>query len=383
VVLNVVGDSRRSGVRPVLVLAALLLVSSGLVVRTAGPAHAAGPASYTITRLTAPAGETFTATDSANPVNGAGLVAGYVGDPRTGVLEAAVFDTRTSSVRRLGSLVPGRGSFARDVNIRGDVVGSAGVSANVDHAFVVRAGTTKMIDLGPADPAVRSDAFSVNDHGEVAGWLDDSASSNPKRYAVTWTPGAGTTYTTVNIGRAVGSTASRATAVNNGGYVLFSRSDKGVTWSFVWIPEHHYALQIRALPGDDDIFMEDMNDAGVAVGTSSARKNDVTTPVLWDSQSQTLHRLSYRQGTTTRPVSINAHSTVVGNEVTVKGEDLTIRPVVWSGPGADVAYLPFTSGLGANAFGINVFGLVVGADGSQGEVGTSVVWKPVTQTSTR
>jgi uncharacterized membrane protein len=327
--------------------------------------------------LHAVTGETFTATNESNPVNGAGVIAGYVVGHENDQREAAVFDTRTSTVRHLGSLVAGLNSQASDVNIRGDVVGSAYVSANVTHAFVVRAGSSTMTVLGPTDPQTDSDASSINDHGVVAGVVQGPGTPFPNNYAVTWTLGAGSGFTTFELGKTVGSTQSGAGIVNNGGYILFTRTDKRVYWGFVWIPEHHYALQIKPLPGDDNVRMNDMNDAGFAVGWSFESKKGVARPILWNSQTQTTQLLpDVPDSVGTVPAAINAHGTIVGNAVVEKGATGWTAPVVWTGFGATVATLPTGSNPSANVFGINVYGLVVGHLGEGGQTEGTETWKP-------
>jgi len=126
-------------------------------------------------------------------------------DTPAGVEHAFLFDPGVGVMTDLGALLGGTDpSRATSVNNNGDVVGvsvASGASGNVvDHAFLLPAGTTTLVDLGtlpdPANPGAfldNSSAFGINDSGEIVGTADAGLdpSGNVLTAAVRYTAGSG------------------------------------------------------------------------------------------------------------------------------------------------------------------------------------------------
>ncbi|WP_375431583.1 hypothetical protein [uncultured Friedmanniella sp.] len=377
--MRTLSQQMRPAVYPATALAVLLVAALLAVALPARPAQAASPPAYAVTVLHAVTGEFFAPSDRGNPVNGAGLVAGYVFNSRDPA-EAAVFDTRTSTVRKFGYLnyspitSDSHYSVATDVNIRGDVVGTSSFGDGSDHAFVVPAGSDQLIDLGvDGGTEIDSGANAVNDRGVIAGYQDVGLST----VAVTWTLHPDAAPTRADIGTAIGSMSSVAISLNNAGYVLVARWDTGYNRNIVWFPRQRYAMPIKPLPGDDTTLFSDINSAGYAVGTSSKQGTPDDHAMLWSSKTRTSQRLPV-PGVRADPVAINDRGEIIGNEYPLTSDTSNhSRPVIWGPYGSSARYLATGSSTDIIASGINVYGQVVGQNGRFG-----ITWVPSTTATT-
>jgi probable HAF family extracellular repeat protein len=121
---------------------------------------------------------------SANEINDSGQI---VGDARTSSGNRRAFLWENGTMIDLGTLggSDSTASIAEDINESGQVVGYAALQGgsifNVNrHAFLWQDGT--MTDLGTLDNLPVSEAFSINNAGQVVGWATDGGFSKNKAF---------------------------------------------------------------------------------------------------------------------------------------------------------------------------------------------------------
>lgn len=86
----------------------------------------------------------------------------------TGTGATHAFVSAGQTLSDLGTLGGSR-SAAYGLNARGDVVGTSETAGGGAHAFLVRAGTSQMVDLGLPDGASSSDARGIDAAGNIVG----------------------------------------------------------------------------------------------------------------------------------------------------------------------------------------------------------------------
>jgi probable HAF family extracellular repeat protein len=157
----------------------------------------------------------------------------------------------------LGTL-GGTWSAAYGINSAGDVVGVAMTQRNVPHPFLVRAGTSDMIDLETLGGAGYANA--VNDVGQVVGL----ATTPTGTHAFLWDSSSGMT----DLG-SLGGQAS-AKAINNAGEVVGGSQDQTLLETRAFIYSGGLMTDLNTLiPPGSGLFLEDatgINDAGQIVG---------------------------------------------------------------------------------------------------------------------
>jgi probable HAF family extracellular repeat protein len=127
--------------------------------------------------------------------------------------------------------------------------------------------------------------------------------------------------------------------------------------------EHFKARALPTVAGDQDGFVQGINDQGQAVGSSGNCTNMATHAVLWENDTAVeLKGLDGRTGNAA--YAINDHGQAVGYVTSADGS--TIVPSIWHD--SELTTLPILPGDGAAfATGINNRGQVVGSTFKSGE----------------
>jgi probable HAF family extracellular repeat protein len=155
----------------------------------------------------------------------------------------------------LGTLGTVQSAQALEVNDRGEVVGIAG-----NRAFLWRNGTkTELATLGGS-----SSATALNEAGDIVGY-SKPATLSPGAHAVLWSNGAIVDLTP----DLPSNQGSGATGVNESGQVVGNLSSGS---AFLW---HNGVLTPLGHLGGGGSYASDINDSGVAVGSSFGR------PFMW------------------------------------------------------------------------------------------------------
>jgi probable HAF family extracellular repeat protein len=117
-------------------------------------------------------------------------------------------------------------TLARDINENGDIAGAAGIGGvDLGSAVLWTGGTVR--DLGALGDGGFSEAWSINNSGEVVGW-SSAPGGGPGSHAFLYTASAGMT----DLDPA--SDTSRATAINDAGQVTGYRTAPGGFHAFRW-----------------------------------------------------------------------------------------------------------------------------------------------------
>ena len=207
------------------VLAGMCAAGLLVVSITAGPAYAK-PADrtpkssgYQVTRLVSRSGAVFLPSDSGNPINSAGRVAGSTTVAR--VSRAAVFSLRTKRMHVLSAFA-GQRTEATDINDRGEVSGTVYPAAGGSRAFwwSTKTGRVRVLPLHGGTASV---SIALNDRGMVLGSVQD-----PDWTPTIWDVRAGTDRRLTEL--------DDAQAINNRGWVAgtalygSSRASKPLVW---------------------------------------------------------------------------------------------------------------------------------------------------------
>ena len=318
---------------------------------TAGPAYAEpadrGPTSsgYQVKPLVSRSGATFLPSDSGNPINSDGWVAGSTTVDQ--VSRAAVFSLPTKRMHVLSAFA-GQRTEATDINDRGEVSGTVYAAGGGSRAFWWSTRTGR-VQLLPLDGGLASVSIALNDRGVVLGSVQD-----PNWTPTIWNVRAGTDRRLTEL--------DDAQAINNRGWVAgtaFYLADSRASKPLVWRPSGSL-VELPFWPGDDSSLVTGINDQGEVVGTSmNVRMEDELfgVPVLWTVRGRTICALT-RPGDLDTPFAINDRGRIVGGYLTAgSAEDRPYRAVTWTGCGTDPVTLP---GLPARAFGVNSAGQIVG-----------------------
>jgi probable HAF family extracellular repeat protein len=89
-----------------------------------------------------------------------------------GYRQAFAWDPATQHMRNLGTL-GGNESGARAINRKGEIVGWSQTADGSVHGFLWKPSANAMIDLGMLPNATGSDAFDINENGQIVGSSDD------------------------------------------------------------------------------------------------------------------------------------------------------------------------------------------------------------------
>ncbi|WP_341530211.1 DUF3466 family protein [Nostoc sp. UHCC 0302] len=318
---------------------------------------------YSITNLGTLGGEV----SGAYGINDKGQVVGQSsitnGEPRAFVWSEGI------GMRNLGVLDNGYNCAALNINNIGQVVGSSYINSGVSRAFLWTE-STPIRDLGT--PSIGSEAWGINDAGQVVGDLFDP--TNGQSRAFLWTESGGTQ----NLGTLGGNIRSAAFDINNAGQVVgFANTANEQTRAFLWTESK--GLKNLGTLGYYS-FATGINDVGQVVGDSDS--TDVPTRAFLWSESTGMINLGTLGADNSYSYSyaINNAGQVVGNSIfNISNAGATQHAFVWEkGTMFDLNNLlsPDSGWTVFEARGINNVGQIVGTGSLDGKV-RAVLLSPI------
>ena len=258
-----------------------------------------------------------------------------------GVFVVAPSASATDPIQDLGTLPGDESSRATAINDAGQIVGISGTCSDPTHAFLWADGV--MTDLGSLPGTVRTYPSDINNAGQIVGTGRD-ASWNP--YAFLWEDGVMTALgnfsaASINdVGQIVGwvwtSSGSHpalwenntltdlgtpdptrvygeANDINNAGQIVgetFTEDHDGI--GFLW--DTGTWTDLGTLPNDSASWAYAINDAGQIAGSSGSRYEGETSGFRWESGVMTdLGNLGGPQDPYTKAAGMNAAGEVVGS----------------------------------------------------------------------
>ncbi|MCM5679565.1 PEP-CTERM sorting domain-containing protein [Schlegelella sp. S2-27] len=229
-------------------------------------------------------------------LNEEGQVTGWL-EAGPGSAQQAFVWGRQTGLLGLGTL-GGTSSMARDINDRGQIVGSYQLANGRSHAFIYDQGAVRALDT---PGALSSWANGINAGGQMTGTVE-LADGVPRPFVHD-----GSTMQIVD----GTDCCHRANAINDLGDIV------GSSQASVWSYPNAFAYRggqftnLGTLPGGMMSWAYDINNRGQVVGT--AEYGDLF-GFIWNPESQQMHRIdSFEAGVLTRSaMAINEHGDVVG-----------------------------------------------------------------------
>jgi probable HAF family extracellular repeat protein len=250
----------------------------------------------------------------------------------------------------------GDSSEAAALNNLGDVVGRATTASGASHAFLYR--NRELFDLGTLPGGTSSYASGINDRGDVVGYSGINAyGPNFREFeqGFVWQEGAmrsvGALYCPCTFNARYGT--SRATAVNNGGWVIGDSQTPRWTFrnAFFWLEGTIREVAVDAQqPIDSHAY--GINDIREVVGDANGRAF-----VARDGSSRDLDVLPGYVGSSAR--AINNKGQIVGLATNGAGVP---RAVLWD-LGTTRTLDPLGGDVASEANAVNVNGDIVGRSG--------------------
>jgi probable HAF family extracellular repeat protein len=289
----------------------------------------------------------------ARDINSRGQVIGY-GD--TGQGSFHVFLWEKGSVTDLGVLPNGTDSMGLSINDRGQVVGWSDTDERFAFPFLWDNGT--MIGLSESHGV----AEAINARGQAVG--NTSVPSGDNTRAVLWQKGK-----MIDLGMLPGGFLSDAYGINDKGQVVGLAYNGSGTLNgyhaFLWQAGKMHDLGI--LPGGTTSIAFSINERGQIVGHGDTASGD-THAILWqDGKPKDLGTLG---GPSSYAVDINAQGQVVGYSDTASG---ATHAFIWEkGSMTDLGVLGADTL--SRAWGINDKGQVVGESQDSLAISHAVIW---------
>jgi len=255
-------------------------------------------------------------------MNELGQVVGWTGDD-VGYGRGHAFLWQNGRTRDLGSLGRRPYSWARTINVHGQVVGG---SYSLDdardgeqirtRAFLWQSG--RMLELGALPGRPESEAFDINAQGQVIG---SSYRGVTAPRAFIWQRGR-----MLDLGT-LGGASTGASAINSRGQVVgSSETGKGKTHAFLW--QNGRLSDLGALAPGENSSAAAINERGQIVGGSSSADGRGHAFVWQDGKMIDLGTL--RGGTASGAVAINRHGAIAGWSRTATGQT---HAVLWTPAG--------------------------------------------------
>ncbi len=256
-----------------------------------GVARGQEAARYAIIDIGDPGGRGSTSLDA---INNNGVVVGRTWDATSN--DIIVFRWRNGAFEYLEPPVPGFDAWGNDINDSDEIAGRAVVAFNTLHA-VHWLGDGTPIDLGTLG-GKDSDAHGINESRQVVGGSDlPDEGSHP----FLWEDGR-----MIDLGD-LGRPSAGANAINNVGAVVGGSGILPFSGrAFLW--EDGEMFNLGTFPNGGQSIANDINDAGLIVGSASASNGQVHA-VIWENRViRSIHGL----GLETVARAINASGQVVG-----------------------------------------------------------------------
>lgn len=260
------------------------------------------------------------------------------------LLQAGQVSAVDYEILKIGTLGGTHGN-ALDINSAGHVVGYASNANGQNRPFLWTL-DDGISELPLPAGATNGQAFAINDNGWIVGW---TIVPFGERQATIWRPG----QAPLVLDNLLGLTTSSAAELNNSGQVVgHAYSTVGERHAFLW-SESDGVRDLGTLGGTDTL-ANDINDAGVVVGSSELVDGNTIHAFVWtegDGISDLYPDWPLRDYV---GIGINSSGDIVGSG---KQADGKITPVLWPSDGSAPIFAAAEYGWAED---INNRGMIVG-----------------------